>query len=614
MHHPAEASSSTGSSAMVIYRPIRQEYEIRVLEIHPGMPDDPLLGTLHHCSIEFKYTIPVERTKWNSSISHPHALSQDNLNTPMWYTALSYTWGEPIFDATILCDGVEKQITRTLEEALRQFRCPNESIVMWIDQICINQDDKVEKVLQIRLMSDIYELAYSTIIWIGPAGDNTPEAMELVREISYKWFELPEPDAKDEAGRKWFTRLWTIQEVVLSAQPWIMCGEHVLKFMDLGDFCEKLRDTTAAVDLEGLYNKKPELSVPLWHVPATLASQKAMCPRGDTKLKVNRLPLVVNSNDSRHAQAFDLRDKIYGMLGMLNTSLSNRIMVSYEKDYTPGMAFCNAAYADITERSGLLCDVLFGVDHEPNSKLPDLPSWVPDWSQPRVSKSLAVGTTTWHMYNASLVDYGKRQNHTQVLRPDTMELLVHAWVFDTIDGLSETCTKPLMDIDEPALRNKELASWVDLTSRSATCEVYGGSVFEAFWRTLVGDKNGDGRNTAPDSFAEIFSLLLDETTGRSPSLLGQTHSARQQRPAGRGKLDLASLKSRKPAATLSEVQDALKSAMDVACVINEIHVPFLIRRREDGRYDLLGECYVHGVMQGQVVESGKFEQEVIVLA
>jgi hypothetical protein len=48
-------------------------------------------------------------------------------------------------------------------------------------------------------------------------------------------------------------------------------------------------------------------------------------------------------------------------------------------------------------------------------------------------------------------------------------------------------------------------------------------------------------------------------------------------------------------------------------VLNEVHVPFLVRRRHDGRYSMLGECYIFGVMPGQVVELDMVAQEVVVL-
>lgn len=527
---------------------------------------------------------------------------------------------------------------------------------MWIDQICINQEDEAEKVQQVRLMSDIYHSAFSTIIWLGPGGQNTAEAMELIHEVNYRWQDLPENDHLAKTGlggvntapwqgvhdllaRAWFTRLWTVQEAVLSAQPWIMCGEHILSFEAVGTFCSKLEGTSVATALENLYDTRPERRLnPLWWSPFMLQRMRHACPRPTLRSDAVERPwLVANSIEARHAMSSDPRDKIYGMMGMIETRLADKIKVSYAQDHTAATTFHDAAVAELAIHPGGIPFLLCGVDHEPHSKLPDLPSWVPDWSQPRLSKTLAASTITSHIYNASFARSGKPLQYSHMRKPKKRELSVYAWVFDTIESVSETSEAPFIDIDEPASKNGELAAWVAVASNPTTSEAYNGSVFEAFWRTLVADKSGEGLGIAraPESFAEIFSLVLDETTGTSPSLAGQTYSARQMMPVGRGRLELASLKKRKPAETFANIQATHKSAMryrrlgrmtsgriglfpryarpgDVLCVVHQMQVPCVIRRRDDGRHTFLGECYVHGVMQGQVVSSGAVEQDVIV--
>lgn len=116
----------------------------------------------------------------------------DDLETPIWFTALSYTWGPPVFEAAFTCNGHPKPITRSLEAALRRFRDTKKSIVLWVDQICINQDDNDEKVGQIKLMAHIYTRALNTVIWVGESSDTTPKGMSLITEIR-NFQDLPEP-------------------------------------------------------------------------------------------------------------------------------------------------------------------------------------------------------------------------------------------------------------------------------------------------------------------------------------------------------------------------------------------------------------------------------------
>lgn len=86
---------------------------------------------------------------------------------------LSYAWGEPIHTKSILCvfPGQEHytrlSITQNLDQALRRLRRKRRFRPIWVDALCINQQDNVEKIRQISLMAEIYSKASQTIIWLG---------------------------------------------------------------------------------------------------------------------------------------------------------------------------------------------------------------------------------------------------------------------------------------------------------------------------------------------------------------------------------------------------------------------------------------------------------------
>ena len=92
-----------------------------------------------------------------------------SLGTIMPYRALSYAWrldqNEP--DATILCNGVNVKISANLFDALRQLRNVQVPVVLWVDFLCINQQDVVERSLQVAMMREIYEKSREVIIWLG---------------------------------------------------------------------------------------------------------------------------------------------------------------------------------------------------------------------------------------------------------------------------------------------------------------------------------------------------------------------------------------------------------------------------------------------------------------
>ena len=98
------------------------------------------------------------------------------------YTALSYTWGEKRADWSIQINGRSLRLTRNLYWATRAFAVVGESY--WIDAICINQSDDVEKSLQIPLMKEIYAQAQVCLIWLGDESDQSDLAFQLIEDLS----------------------------------------------------------------------------------------------------------------------------------------------------------------------------------------------------------------------------------------------------------------------------------------------------------------------------------------------------------------------------------------------------------------------------------------------
>ncbi|KAH8820736.1 heterokaryon incompatibility protein-domain-containing protein [Xylogone sp. PMI_703] len=80
---------------------------------------------------------------------------------------LSYEWKENLGFTSILCDGVDVSVTRNLSTALGALRLNDRPRFLWVDAICINQNDLEEKSKQIPLMRDIYASAKSVLLWLG---------------------------------------------------------------------------------------------------------------------------------------------------------------------------------------------------------------------------------------------------------------------------------------------------------------------------------------------------------------------------------------------------------------------------------------------------------------
>lgn len=154
---------------------------------------------------KFPYT-PLDRTTGEIRLVRLHmpiVANDDNeiicdlITTPLpqspSYEALSYTWGSPENKRTIKLNGKPFQVTQNLFGALKHLRqrtvilhnkprtFPHTERMLWIDAICINQDDLDERNFQVRLMWHIYSVAGQVMVWLGEEGDDSDVAMEMIR-------------------------------------------------------------------------------------------------------------------------------------------------------------------------------------------------------------------------------------------------------------------------------------------------------------------------------------------------------------------------------------------------------------------------------------------------
>tara|TARA_R110002060_G_scaffold2590_1_gene4297 strand:- start:906 stop:1475 length:570 start_codon:yes stop_codon:yes gene_type:complete len=127
----------------------------------------------------------------------------DDLHPPFdgVYEALSYTWesSENPQEISVLkrghvkileyemADSDQKEnvllVSQNLSIALQHLRQQLEDRILWRDAICINQQDVIERGIQVSRMGDIYRRARQVVIWLGPEEDQSSLALELINEI-----------------------------------------------------------------------------------------------------------------------------------------------------------------------------------------------------------------------------------------------------------------------------------------------------------------------------------------------------------------------------------------------------------------------------------------------
>jgi hypothetical protein len=126
-------------------------------------------------------------------------LSTVKLEEAPAYEALSYTWGSPDDKQIIKLNGHQISITHSLYVALQHLRQINsfgesgDSLdyplkrCVWVDALCINQEDIQERNHQVRLMWSIYSKAARVLVWLGPEQDDSYAGMEMVRLLSLRY-------------------------------------------------------------------------------------------------------------------------------------------------------------------------------------------------------------------------------------------------------------------------------------------------------------------------------------------------------------------------------------------------------------------------------------------
>lgn len=120
------------------------------------------------------------------------------------YMALSYTWGAPDNENfVILCGTTTIPVTKNCYSALRHIRQEmaqeeDRSLAIWIDAICINQNDQREKEHQIPMMDFIYSKACIVWVWLGEGTEATDRAMDYLDDPPF--LEYCDPEYADKVG------------------------------------------------------------------------------------------------------------------------------------------------------------------------------------------------------------------------------------------------------------------------------------------------------------------------------------------------------------------------------------------------------------------------------
>lgn len=384
--YPTVSPRNTGlvMSHGTTFPPLEHEdSEIRVFDLAPGTEDETeLRGTYRVISLDV-----------------------DEDDTPPYQT-ISYVWGaiDEKDKTFITIDDSHIQVTQNLRAALRRIRHPTNKTTLWVDSICINQQDDIEKTQQVNMMHRIYKHCTRCLIWMGeipviPTEETEEEAVRAARGVFDAiriWsdmedeVELPETLATDKAqkaaGRalgklmsaSWWSRIWTVQEALAPRKARILWGPHTVSWaLTVRAADNVMTDYRQAWSLEWM-SFFPSGDCSYFTAPIVglrMASQ----------WKDSNTPPIEMLWRFRYRDASDPRDKVFALFGLDRD----------DRSFLPGITSCQYYELDVVDlfkrvTIDLIKDAANGGDDRglraligfrgETKRTQGLPSWTVDWA------------------------------------------------------------------------------------------------------------------------------------------------------------------------------------------------------------------------------------------
>jgi Heterokaryon incompatibility protein (HET) len=418
------------------------------------------------------------------------------------YEALSYVWKdtcgiEGVYQQPpdIIVNGYYFPVTRNLQAALIRLRDKNRDRILWVDQICINQEDIHERSTQVERMTLIYGFAQRTVIWLGEEKDESYRAMLLLRGLSRVAKGQNQETILDVAvhefsnnsrwaaldlllKRAWWQRTWIIQECAMARDIILMCGYRDLPWADL---------INAATIVERLIEKKvmwQSISkVSVSGINALQRSRMRVAVRGDHDIPA--LPHKGSDNilevlsRYRTSQATDPRDKVYALLHLARDSRQAASEGSFDPIPVDYARSVESVYHDVAKFLLASTDRLDFLSYcRSKRKVSGLPSWIPDWSDTDREPHPFLGS------------YSVTGSSSAIAHINGLRLTARGFQFDCVRILGDACKDSDFSRVSPS---PTFQQWKELALDSCKSNGVQQHQEDDFIRTLTSDRIRNNR-------------------------------------------------------------------------------------------------------------------------
>ncbi|KAE9363865.1 HET-domain-containing protein [Stipitochalara longipes BDJ] len=450
-------------------------HEIRILEFHAS-DDEP-------------FEIDSEDT------TKPHfwgKLKHVSLIDTEPYTALSYCWGSPGFDKRLRLGNrtstgsVAILITDNLHSALRALwerRGDKKTLRVWVDAVCINQNDLYERSQQVQMMRQIYARAQEVIAWVGPTASSSLSSTDL----NSLWDETL---ASEETWKIWkaffneeyWTRVWIIQEITVASKVTMLYGG--LKF-SWEVLVLKLTSLLTQFD-KGRTDRGSEAS--------EIGASHILKFREHWMDSEKPISLFQAMTWTLHTKATDPRDKIFALLGLCHDGFRLVPIPNYKQSL--GSIISEMSRLSFSRNRSLDLMCLRGTSERLEEDT-SLPTWVPNWpvlwSSGRLTaqEKMILRSPTSFNFDPVLATSTNSVLKVEARYICTITAISSALKTSTQKASSQHASKSSIFTNEK-IQNMNVADYISL-SRSS------------LWRTLT--MNCSGFDNVPKEMDECFSNL-----------------------------------------------------------------------------------------------------------
>ncbi|KAI0976770.1 heterokaryon incompatibility protein-domain-containing protein [Xylaria arbuscula] len=567
-----------------------------------------------------------------------------DLDDPPPYVALSYVWGDTTRSSSVLVNGTTFKATQSLADLLCHLVPQEKPLTAWVDALCIDQDNEEEKSVQVGQMAEVYRRASFVLCWLGLGTAESRDAMLWIQKYGSQAHQLgigntpalrlvnllrqfnSNPQSIDDSTmrtflhdiqeqftswvlgdggpisalyhffeRPYWNRMWVVQEVVLGKTVHFRCGDLTVCEEDLHHTLRLIRNfgIYQSLELQG------DRSVGRDQAATTSTYGIGISTRNPINLlKLRRAKgpyeFVYLIRSLRHFKATDPRDRIFSLLSFAFDVADFAIQPDYNKTYHEVYVGVSKA---LIERGFLdILSICIGVNDE---ETPELPSWVPDLTKkhPRAPlqqrgltrKEAIVRSVLQPPYCASGAHSLRR---TAVIT--SLHLEIEALYLGDILGVGNIWK---MDDDGPG-------TWLaDLEEMSKMAHQEGRvAQLSDICRAAVADqefRSADKKpRLSPQSLEKILAGLdgrkLREATNQMLDQLGLSNYCYEMQLIGHNRRPI-SISS----GNLFGLGPKQTRIGDSLYIIIGANVPFILRRTDCGNFRMVGEAYVHSIMDGE---------------